>query len=623
MRDNLTEIIEQYLKIETNYALIVNGNYGIGKTYFVKNELFTKIKEISLPHNNEKNYTPIHISLFGIKTIEDLQTQIFVGIYPILKKRGIKLAAGIGKSLIRGIAQLNGFGDIKDYLNDFDLAPKDWINYDELVLCLDDIDRKSESLSITETLGFINTLVENYGAKILIIANEDVLRIEKNYSSKLREKVIGISVEFVPKSEQVFDLIIAERYSSDYLPYFNFLNENKHTIIDIIQKNDNNLRNLIYFLEHFRIVFSNLIIQFQEDTDFNISKTKKLTDVLYFSLTVAFEYKAGNLNSSNLNKIQNADTLIFLNFNQLSSITKKDEKPVEKSYEIQFIEKYYSKIEFVFFNSIFKFLTGQSAFIIDELIRELKKIYIVEDGNIPESQKLLTKLGYFECLKLTDNEYKISTYEMLEYVDKGEFLLDQHPTAFLFATRFDNVLQLNIQKLKKRFKSGIDNGVYKYQYDRHFRFRISLSEETEFKEHITEIMNYCISKNKKLEENIEENNFDNLILLLSTNMEKFIESLYNPNNQYHTNPFWTKLPINKVYQIVNKLNKIDIIELSFFFKERYKRYIISTLYPEKEFLKNLQEIINRPQKRKVKNLRNAALDILIKQIEISISNFDN
>lgn len=623
MRDNLAEIIEQYLKIETNYAVIINGDYGIGKTYFFKNELFPKIMEISLPQKNEKKYTPIHISLFGIKTIEDIQTQIFVGIYPILKKRGIKLAAGIGKSLICGIAQVNGLGDINEYLNDFDLTPKDWINYDELVLCLDDIDRKSESLNITETLGFINTLVENHGAKILIIANEEVLRNDEKYTSKLREKVIGISIEFVPKNEQVFEQIIRERYATGNKLYFDYLSENKTTILDILQKNNNNLRNLIYFLEHFRIIFSKLIEQFDADADFNISKARKLDTVLYFSLTVSFEYKVGNLNSSNFDKIQKADTLILFNFNQSHGITRDEDKPVEKPYASQFLEKYYGKIEFVFFNSIFTFLTGQSAFDKDELIAELKKIYIVEDGNIPESQKVLTKLGYFDCLKLTDKEYRECTYEMLKYVDKGEFSLDQYPTAFHFATRFDNVLRLNIESLKKRFKKGIENGVYKYQYDRHFRFRISISDETEFREHITQIMDYCITKNKKLEEKIEENNFSNLVVLLSSDIGKFIEFLYDPNNQYHSKPFWTEIPINKAYQLINKLNNYDIIELSFFFKERYKRYITSSLNPEKEFLRNIREMINKPKKRKVKNLRNAALDFLISKIEECIKNFEN
>lgn len=621
MQDNLIEIIEQYLKIESNYAVIINGNYGIGKTHFIKNELFPKIIKIPLPQNKNKRYTPIHISLFGIKTIEDLQIQIFLGIYPILEKKGIKLATGVVKSLIRGIAQLNGLGDTKDYFSENGISPKDWINFDQIVLFLDDLDRKSESLDITETLGFINTLVENHGVKILIIANEEVLRNDKNYTSELREKVIGISIEFIPKNEHVFELIIKERYESANKPYYDYLSENKSTIIDVLQKNNNNLRNLIYFLEHFRIIFSKLNEQFETDADFNISKTKKLDTVIYFSLTIAFEFKQGNINSLNFDKIKESNNVILLN--QLSNLLKKDDKPTEKSYAVHFLEKYYGKIEFVFFQSIFTFLTGQSAFDKDELIEELKKIFIVEDGDIPESQKLLTKLGYFDCLKLSDREYKKSTYDMLEYVDKGKYSLEQYPTVFHFAIRFDNILQFNIQKLKKRFKKGIENGEYRYQYDRHFRFQISISDDTEFKEDINEIMDYCITKNKKLEQKIEENNFDSLLKLLSSDIGKFMELQYEPDNKYRSNPFWTEIPINKAYQIINKLSNYDLIDLSFYFKERYRKYIISALYPEKEFLVNIRELINKPKKRKVKNLRNAALDFLINKIDDCTKNFEN
>jgi hypothetical protein len=458
MQNNLTEIIKQYLKVETNYAVIINGNYGIGKTYFFKNSLFPEISNISLPNNEKKTYTPIHISLFGIKSIEDLQTQIFFGIYPILKKRSLKLAAGIGKSLIRGIANLNGLGDFNDYFADLDLNPKEWINYDELVLCLDDIDRKSDSLSIKDSLGFINTLVENYGAKILIIANEDVLRNDEEYSTILREKVIGISIEYIPNAELLFDLIIRDRYYSYNREYYIFLKENKKFVIDIIQKNDNNLRNLIFFLEHFKIIYLNLISQFQSDPEFRISEDKKLVTVLYFSLTIAFEYKMGNLNTSNFSEIRSINHFNFSSFSHLLNLKNdSDEKEVEKKYGVKFKEKYYNQYEFNYLDSIFNYLTGQTSFHIDILKEELNKIFIIEEGEIPKAQKILNKLQYFDCLNLADNEYREVTFEMLDYLENGSLKLGQIPTAFHFATRFDNVLRLNIEKLKKRVKKGIDN----------------------------------------------------------------------------------------------------------------------------------------------------------------------
>lgn len=623
MQENLTEIIKQYLKIETNYAIIINGNYGIGKTYFFKNSLFSEISNISLPNKEDKKYTPIHISLFGIKSIEDLQTQIFFGIYPILKKRSLKLATGIGKSLIRGIANLYGLGDINDFFADFDLNAKDWINYDELVLCLDDIDRKSDSLNIKDTLGFINTLVENYGAKVLIIANEEVLRTDKEYSTKLREKVIGISIEFIPNTELIFDLVINDRYSSSNSSYFDFLKEHKKTVIDIIQKNDNNLRNLIFFLEHFKIIYSSLISQFQLDPEFKISEEKKLITVLYFSLTIAFEYKRGNLNTSNFEEIRSINNVDLSSFHHLlNPQNNSDEVEVKKTYGGIFKEKYYDQNEFTYFDSIFIYLTGQASFHIDILKEELKKIFIIEEGNIPEAQKIMNKLGYFDCLNLTDNEYRDATYKMVGYVENGNITLMQIPSAFHFATRFDNVLRLNINKLKRRFKKGVSKCVSKNSvFDPHLHFRLSISEDTEFKEDLEEIVNYCIDSNNRLKEKQEKNSLDNIEKLLITDIGKFIQESYESRNQLHNKAFWIKFSMRKVYYIINQLSNNDIIELSFYFKERYRRSISTELYPEKNFLIELKKRINKPQKRKTKNLRNATLDFLIKHIDNSIKNF--
>ncbi|MFB0925976.1 MAG: hypothetical protein QMB65_11975, partial [Vicingaceae bacterium] len=71
------------------------------------------------------------------------------------------------------------------------------INYSKIVLFIDDIDRKSKDLELKEFFGFINNLVENLDAKVILIANEDELRKEigddGTYYSMLREKVIGIS----------------------------------------------------------------------------------------------------------------------------------------------------------------------------------------------------------------------------------------------------------------------------------------------------------------------------------------------------------------------------------------------------------------------------------------------
>lgn len=333
MNADQIEIIAQYLKIETNYAVIISGEYGIGKTHFYKNYLAPEIRKISLPQNEKRTFIPIHIQLFGIKNVEDVQTAIFLEIYPILKNKGLKLAAGIGKSIIRGIAQIHGAGDIDKYIGDLNQNKNDWLKYNELVICFDDLDRKSQSLDSKDIFGFINSLVENEGAKILLIANEKQLLEDKVDISSLIEKVIGVSIQYKPNIEEVFVEIISQSYSSGDKLYYKFLQENINYIIQVIQINQNNFRNFIFFLEHFKTIFYPLEELFEGDKEFEILKQEKLKAILDFTLAIAFDFKSGALNSSNVDAVINFKGDVFdiskflLKDSPLDSENEKDKKP--------------------------------------------------------------------------------------------------------------------------------------------------------------------------------------------------------------------------------------------------------------------------------------------------------
>ena len=71
MNEILTERIIDYVQQKTNYAVVITGKYGIGKTYYVDNLLTKKISEIK--SNQDKPFKFIRISLFGVSTIEEIQ----------------------------------------------------------------------------------------------------------------------------------------------------------------------------------------------------------------------------------------------------------------------------------------------------------------------------------------------------------------------------------------------------------------------------------------------------------------------------------------------------------------------------------------------------------------------
>jgi hypothetical protein len=624
MNSDQIDIVLQYLKIETNYAVIINGSYGVGKTHFYKTELVPKIKEISLPKNDEKKFIPIHVSLFGFRSLEEIQTAIFVELFPILKNKNLKLAASIGKSIIRGIAQLCNAGDIDKYIGDLNQDLGDWLRYDELVICFDDLDRKSESLDIRDVFGFINSLVENQGAKILLIANEERLIKDTNYSTSLREKVIGVSIHYKPDSKTIYRRIIENRYSSAFRKYHDFLVNSEGEIMRSIEVNQNNFRNLIYFLEHFRTIFYPLEGLFQADKNFLIQKNEKLQAILDFTLAISIEYKLGLLNSTNLSEVKGLDVYSFSNINLdlfLPNSSKKENADEPKYIDV-FKKKYFPKKKYYFFKSIFEYITGVRYFNIDDLRKELDAYFIIEDGVVAEQNEVLNDLAYLECLRLSDKEYRLITLKMLSFLDEGKYQLQQFGAIFHYATRFNNILNFDIVRLKKRFKRGIKRGVHNYTYNSNLDLYLSVSNDTEFKEDIIEIIEFCSKVNNSLKETNAKNDMETLFELFQTDFDEFIEKVQEHDNEYCFTPIWIKFDFRKVIGTVNKLGNEQIWELGHYFIYRYRRHICEKLNPEKDFLIKLRGQIDKPTAtRKKKNLHNASLNYLSKCLKECELNF--
>lgn len=620
MRTNLIGIIRQYLEIESNYAIIINGNYGIGKTHFFKKSLSSEIQEMCTPKDARKKYIPIHISLFGINSLEEIQTQIFCSIYPILKKKGLKLAAGFARSIIRGIAALKNLGTLDDYLSDFDLSANDWISYDEVVICFDDIDRKSDSLSIKDLFGFINTLVETHGAKIILIANEDILQKEQNYYL-LKEKIIGVSIDFRADIEEAFESIIKERYASSSKVYFQFLKLQRELIISATIKNHCNLRSLIYFLEHFRVIFSSLTILFKSDKEFRRSEEEKFKSVLALSIGIAFEFKAGQLNSTNYQEFL-SNPLLLPGIGLFLQNRSTDEKiEIKKTYTEEFKERYFENSDYYFFDSIFSYLIGHEPFNVSKLRAELDAIYN-KDGELSEELQVFNKLKYLGCYELSYNEYRALTKKMLGFVDTGSYELELYPMIFHFATRFDNVLRLNIRNLKERFKIGISKGLNRYTSGDYLHFRFSVDERVEFAEEIKEMISFCQGIVERIKADKALTDYKNLLKLLENNLKGFLTVAQNKNEHFRYEPFFINISLGKMYSIIYHFTNKDLIEFGFYLQDRYRPIVSDRLLTEKEFLIHLKDRINLPKSRKIKNIRNVCLDFLVEKIDESILNFN-
>ncbi|MFV0352345.1 MAG: P-loop NTPase fold protein [Oscillospiraceae bacterium] len=66
--EQIITIVNDYLTLDIyNYAIMINGGWGSGKTYFIKQVLFPALEEKS-----QIKRKPIYVSLYGLKSTEEI-----------------------------------------------------------------------------------------------------------------------------------------------------------------------------------------------------------------------------------------------------------------------------------------------------------------------------------------------------------------------------------------------------------------------------------------------------------------------------------------------------------------------------------------------------------------------
>lgn len=169
------------LKMKEKKAVLLDGEWGCGKTFFVNKVLRSELEK-------EKDYQVFQISLYGISNVDKIQDIIYSNwLASILEEKtekfgrlGNVLTKGIdifGKSAISFIeSKLGTEGSAtaagKEVLDKAIGKDK------KLVLIFDDIERCQ--INIIELMGFLNNLCENNGYKLILIANEKEINREND-----------------------------------------------------------------------------------------------------------------------------------------------------------------------------------------------------------------------------------------------------------------------------------------------------------------------------------------------------------------------------------------------------------------------------------------------------------
>jgi KAP family P-loop domain len=292
--EHINDYLKYYcrLKETPEYAVMVKGEWGSGKSFLVRHFL-----------NNLQDQKWLYISLYGVTDFKQIEEDIFSQLHPILASKSAVLAGRIAKGLLKTAAKID-LDDlsvsVSSNVPDIDVMDAVGKNLQHYVLVFDDLERCT-SLKITDVLGYINHFVEHVGLKVIIIASENKIFQDDNGSrilyDEMKEKLIGKTLEVSPD----FGSAITYFIGSVYTPAANIFLSSRADVIESVFKQSKfkNLR----FVRQVLLQYERIFINIEQRHSSNEMVMELL---LKYFLCFGMEVRQGNISSSELNRLQSS-----------------------------------------------------------------------------------------------------------------------------------------------------------------------------------------------------------------------------------------------------------------------------------------------------------------------------
>jgi len=164
--NEIESVIEEYLKNpRAEYAVMIDGNWGSGKTYFLTHSLLQIVENIDMGKNRRRKYA--YVTLYGVKSIDEVSREIVFQYFGKKHRKKTETVDTIVETTSNLITASLGAVNI-DLSKIKDTLTK--ININDWIICFDDLERCC--IPINEILGYMNGLVEHNKCKVIVLANE-------------------------------------------------------------------------------------------------------------------------------------------------------------------------------------------------------------------------------------------------------------------------------------------------------------------------------------------------------------------------------------------------------------------------------------------------------------------
>ena len=645
--EELVESILDYVRADyTDYAIMINGEWGSGKTYFWNNKIKNKIESLQL---NGKKYTTIYMSLYGISNLEDISKKIFIETTQLMDKNMKKYMDTHDKTTIpeyakTGLDMAHLFGVTQ---NGDKIDYETFFSTDNKVLCFDDLERAN--VDVIDILGYINNFVEHDHIKTILICNEkelstklkssnlelktfiatylldkegNLLKADKpmvekigekieyvfdkaNDYERIKEKLIGETFEYAPKFNYIINGLLM-RYESN-LELMKFLRENTSIITStFVKSGTRNLRILKHALNDFKKVFET-VNRCYPNTNLRVLQT-----MLIFTIAVSFEIKAGKITK---------DKFININSNEeykailVSSRVLMDNR---QFYIKEFDNNYYFnfKSDYRFFKFI-EIYVRTRIFDMKAFKKDMEVIInTIDTEKLPGHKRLLTE----EYWKISDDQFPGIIEEVFDDIKNNKLQLIEIVKLFAYFSYFSKrgLIDYDIKYIKAIFLESMDEAAKKSEFCNNIeeelsRIGIDVGEEME------EILIHFHKLNSKLEDKMYRRKAEELFKLIPMRMEmfydKFAKECMNKPIFNHYDPY-------QMFQRITCASNEDIMLIKEMLIDRALKHT-EELREEVQFIIRLKGVLEDYCKGKDTNIKIVLLKEFANDLNTIIKLYDD
>ena len=598
--EDLVESILDYIRADyTDYAVMINGEWGSGKTYFWNHKIKPKIEAMQV---NGKRLTPIYMSLYGISNLEEISKKIFIETTQLMDKNLKKFMNANGATNIpeyakTGLDMANFFGvtqngDRLDYAQFFAT--------DDKVLCFDDLERAN--VDVIDILGYINNFVEHDHIKTIIICNEKELSTKLKNSNlemktfiatylldkenklniktdkpmverirdtieyvfdkandyeRIKEKLIGETFEYAPEFNYIINGLLM-RYEND-ADLIRFLRENTALITSTFNKSGTrNLRILKHALNNFKKIFD-VVTKSYPNTNHRVLQT-----MLIFTIAISFEIKAGKITKDKFVNINNNEEYKAV---LVSSRVFMDNR---QFYIKEFDNNYYYnfKAEYRFFKFIEKYVRTR---IFDmKIFKENMEVIrdTIDTNQRPGYKRLLTE----EYWKIPDDQFIGVINETLEYVKNGKVELIQMVKLFSYFAYFikKNLINYDMKTIKSVFFNGMNISSLTSKYCTNVEEELAqVAIEEEFRTDMDEVLEHFNEINMQLKTKMYNDKAEEIFRYIPMKMETFYDKF---DKECMDIPIFKYYDTFQAFQRISCASNEDIVTIKEKLLDRAKRY---------------------------------------------------